>query len=78
MRIGSCGHDDASGDKGFEGRRVYGITLASSHIAARVVEIAIVLCDGEREIATSEEISHSISDAIMRVHRLMAKFQNKR
>ena len=78
MRIGSRGHDDASGDKGFEGRRVYGITLASGHIAARVVKITIVLCDGEREIAASEEICHSISDAIKRVHGLMGKFQNKR
>jgi O-phosphoseryl-tRNA(Cys) synthetase len=78
MRVGSCGHEDASRNEGFEGRGVYGITLASGHIAARVVEIAIVLCDGEREIAVSEEIIHSISDVIMRVHGLTAKFQNKR
>lgn len=85
VRIGSCGHDDAPRYERMDGGGarigVHRITLAPGHLAASVVEFAVVRGDGEGEIALSEEIGDGVSDLIVRAHGgdygLRAKLQNK-
>ena len=58
VRIGSCGHDDAPRHEGMEGGGarigVHRITLAPGHLAASVVEFAVVWGDGEGKIALGQ------------------------